>query len=117
MADPAEVEKMRRDMEKHFEHMKEFIEKICSLPNSKVMSEVKYNQIRAFLKDETIDLTTVGVPRSQIPKFKWFVKKKKEYELIDFPRINVVQAICVEAPKKVSYFFMCKSVSNRSSRK
>lgn len=75
MADTAESDKLKRQMEKHAEHMEAFIQKICSLAN--LISEAKYKQIRAFLVEPQIDLTEFGLPCRQISKFKWHVKKKK----------------------------------------
>lgn len=104
----SEADKLQRQMQQHAEHMEEFITKICNLPNSKVMSEAKYRQISAYLKDTTIDLVSIGVPRAAVSKFKWHVNKKKEYELCDFPAANLVQVVCVKLVNPVSICFLIK---------
>lgn len=89
-------------MAKHREHMEAYILKLGAAKNTKIMSVTKHRNIVSFLKNKKMDLTTLGIPKSVVPKFKHIVVKKKKYRLVDFPKFGLVKALCVPAKNKVS---------------
>lgn len=88
-------------MEKHKLHMEAHIRKVSAARNTKIIDPIKYRNMQAYLKNKKMDLTTLGIPKHVIPKFKHNVFKKK-YKVLPFPKMGLVDVICVPAKVDVS---------------
>lgn len=103
----AERAAMEQASRAHKEYMNEFIDKICSKANSKVISDEKYRQVITFLTQPNKPLEEYGIPHSQAAKFRWWVSTKKEFEMVTQANLNLFNVLCVPLPPK-------KQVGNRS---
>ena len=75
------------------QEIQEYVDNIAGSNNSKVLSKDKYDKILLHLSGSAIS----------DPKFRWWVEKKRGFQLMNFPELNDV--LCVPAKKQARSSF------------
>ena len=71
----------------HKRKIQEYVNNIAGSNNSKVLSKDKYDKILLHLSGSAIS----------DPKFRWWVEKKRGFQLMNFPELSLNDVLCVPA--------------------
>ena len=85
-------------MERHTEHMNDFIHKLADSKSSPVITQEKYDSVVNYLKNPDIKVH---------PKFKFWVKAK-QFQLMSLPALGLQDSLVVpKSDKVIVLFYFC----------